>query len=173
MLSRAQVERFDRDGFLNGGRVVDDRELPQLADELDAIIAKGPDGFSAGEPRPVLFRDLTAVRAGAGGGAGGDAYGGQAASATPVWQIVNIWEAAPAFRRLLYHPAIVKAISQLTRMNELMVWHDQVQYKPPLAGGATRWHQDSPLWPTIRPLTPVSAWIPFDDADVDNGCMWM
>ena len=22
-------------------------------------------------------------------------------------------------------------------------------------------------------MTPVSAWIPFDDADVENGCMWM
>ena len=53
------------------------------------------------------------------------------------------------------------------------MWHDQVQYKPARAGGATGWHQDAPLWPSIDPMTPVSAWLPFDDADIDNGCMWM
>lgn len=35
------------------------------------------------------------------------------------------------------------------------------------------WHQDAPAWPPLQPQTPVSAWIPFDDAEVDNGCMWM
>jgi ectoine hydroxylase-related dioxygenase (phytanoyl-CoA dioxygenase family) len=91
----------------------------------------------------------------------------------PVWQIVNIWEASKAFQRLTYHPLIVKAISQLTGENNLMVWHDQIQYKPAEFGGATTWHQDAPLWPIIKPMTPVSAWIPFDNADEENGCMWM
>ena len=90
-----------------------------------------------------------------------------------VWQIVNIWEASSAFEGLIYHPSIVKGISQLTDAPNLMVWHDQIQYKPPNHGGATRWHQDAPLWPIILPMTPVSAWIALDDADEDNGCMWM
>jgi ectoine hydroxylase-related dioxygenase (phytanoyl-CoA dioxygenase family) len=90
-----------------------------------------------------------------------------------VWQIVNIWEASSAFERLIYHPTIVKGISQLTDAPNLMVWHDQIQYKPANHGGATRWHQDAPLWPIILPMTPVSAWIALDDADEDNGCMWM
>ena len=54
-----------------------------------------------------------------------------------------------------------------------MVWHDQIQHKPASCGGPTRWHQDAPLWPIIRPMTPVSAWLPIDDADEENGCMWM
>jgi phytanoyl-CoA hydroxylase len=77
------------------------------------------------------------------------------------------------FRELIAHPFIVKAICQLTGFNDLQVWHDQVQYKPAEAGGATTWHQDAPLWPSIEPMTPVSAWIPFDDAKIENGCMWM
>jgi ectoine hydroxylase-related dioxygenase (phytanoyl-CoA dioxygenase family) len=40
-------------------------------------------------------------------------------------------------------------------------------------GGATGWHQDAPLWPSIEPMTPVSAWIPLEHADIENGCMWM
>ena len=155
MLTEQQVETFQRDGFLNGGKVVADDQIAELKAQLQAVLDKGPDGFAPDEPRPVLYRNLS-----------GD-------DNTPVWQIVNIWEACTAFEKLVYHPVIVGAISQLTGMDNLQVWHDQVQYKPEGRGGATGWHQDAPLWPTIRPHTPVSAWIPFEDADIENGCMWM
>ncbi|MCE9612669.1 MAG: phytanoyl-CoA dioxygenase family protein [Lentisphaerae bacterium] len=166
MLSDAQAAQFQRDGFLNGGRMLGDADVAELTGALDAVIAKGPNGFAAGEPQPVLFRDLVAKRY-------DGTTTGREVSHTPVWQIVNIWEAAPAFRRLLFHPFIIEAISQLTGFGDLQVWHDQVQYKPPQTGGATGWHQDAPLWPSIEPMTPVTAWIPFDDADEANGCMWM
>ena len=159
MLTREQVQRFHRDGFLNAGRILDDVQLAVLSSDLDRVTAKGPDGFADDEPRPVSFRDLNAT--------------GDAVTATPVWQIVNIWEAAASFARLVYHPAIVTGISQLTGFGDLQVWHDQVQYKPAAIGGATGWHQDAPAWPTLQPMTQVSAWLPFDDADLDNGCMWM
>ena len=159
MLTRAQVEQFHRDGFLNAGRMLDDGQLAELSSDLDRVIARGPDGFAEDEPRPVSFRDLNAK--------------GDGVTATPVWQIVNIWEAAGSFERLVYHPAIVTGISQLTGFGDLQVWHDQVQYKPAAIGGATGWHQDAPAWPTLEPMTQVSAWIPFDDAGLDNGCMWM
>ena len=159
MLTQRQVEQFHRDGFLNAGAVLGDDELEELSADLDRIIAKGPDGFAGDEPRPVSFRDLNS--------------NSDAATATPVWQIVNIWEAAASFERLVYHPAIVTGISQLTGLGDLQVWHDQVQYKPAAIGGATGWHQDAPAWPTLEPMTQVSAWIPLDDADLENGCMWM
>ena len=152
-LSPEQVSAFQRDGFLNAGRLLDDAELDELSHELNRIIATGPDGFADGGPRPVVYRTSEPAR--------------------PVWQIINVWEASTAFERLIYHPAIVRGISQLTGFSDLQVWHDQVQYKPARSGGATGWHQDAPLWPSIDPMTPVSAWMPFDDADVDNGCMWM
>jgi ectoine hydroxylase-related dioxygenase (phytanoyl-CoA dioxygenase family) len=153
------VEQFHRDGFLNAGRILDHDQLDELSSDLDRVIAQGPDGFAADEPRPVSFRDLNAK--------------GDGVTATPVWQIVNIWEAAQSFERLVRHPAIVTGISQLTGCGDLQVWHDQVQYKPAAIGGATGWHQDAPAWPTLEPMTQVSAWIPFDDAGLDNGCMWM
>ncbi|MFH1571715.1 MAG: phytanoyl-CoA dioxygenase family protein [Gemmatimonadota bacterium] len=159
MLSPEQVEEFGRNGFLNGGRILEEDQVEELRSELDRILQIGPGGFTGGGRRPVLFRDLS-------GSAG-------QASANPVWQIVNIWEASEAFRRLIHHPFAVKAISQLTGQADLLVWHDQIQYKPAAYGGATTWHQDAPLWPIIKPMTPVSAWIPLDDADQENGCMWM
>ncbi len=159
MLTPSQIDEFHRNGFLNGGRILNDDELDDLRADLDRVMEKGPDGFTADEPRPVRFSNMSARR--------------EQDSERAVWQIVNIWEAAPAFGWLIYHPFIVKAISQLTDAPDLMVWHDQIQYKPAHHGGATRWHQDAPLWPIILPMTPVSAWIPLDDADEENGCMWM
>ncbi len=158
-----QVAKFQRDGFLNAGALLSRADVEELSAALDEVIARGPDGFRDGQPGPVLFRDLNAS---------GYISAGRTPAA-PVWQIVNIWEASPPFRRLIHNPAIVGAISTLTGFPDLQVWHDQVQYKPPLSGGATSWHQDAPLWPAIEPMTPVSAWIPLDDADEANGCMWM
>jgi hypothetical protein len=159
-----QVAQFQRDGFLNGGPMLSPEEVQELSVALDEIIRRGPDGFRSDEPRPVLFRDLNGS---------GDSMGGMQGAGRPVWQIVNMWEASDPFRQLLHNPAIVEAISRLSGFRDLQVWHDQVQYKPPLSGGATPWHQDAPLWPAIEPMTPVSAWIPLDDADLANGCMWM
>ena len=159
MLTTRQIERFHQDGFLNSGPVLRQSEVDEITEGLEAILEIGPDGFAEGRPRPVLFHDMKSR----GGGV----------SPSPVWQIVNIWEASPAFERLIYHPFVVKAVSQLTGQRDLQVWHDQIQYKPASAGGPTNWHQDAPLWPIIKPMTPVSAWIPMDDADEENGCMWM
>ncbi|MDX1682327.1 MAG: phytanoyl-CoA dioxygenase family protein [Phycisphaeraceae bacterium] len=155
MLSDQQVATFERRGFLNAGPVFSPEEVDRFSDELDRIIEKGPDGFAEGETRPILFH----------------AMGGN--PERPVWQIVNMWEASPIFEELIRHPAIVKAISQLTGFDDLQIWHDQVQYKPAHTGGSTTWHQDAPLWPAIEPMSEVSAWIPFDDAEIENGCMWM
>ena len=160
MLNEQQIEQFDADGFLKAGPLLEQDEVEELRSEVDRLMETGPDGFAEGEPRPVLFRDL-AVRAEG------------TVTENPVWQVVNIWEASEAFERLLYHPAIGRALSQLTRQPDIVVWHDQLQYKPAASGGALRWHQDAPLWPIIKPMTAVSAWIPLDDVDEENGCMWM
>ncbi len=155
MLTAQQVEQFQTNGFLNAGQVLDLADVEELSQDLNRIIEKGPDGFAPHETKPVLYRNLS-----------GDPE-------KMVWQIVNIWEASPVFERLIHHPFIVRTIAQLTGFGDLQVWHDQVQYKPANYGGCTYWHQDAPLWPSVEPMSEVSAWIPFDDALEDNGCMWM
>lgn len=167
MIAQQQIDQFRCNGFLNAGPVLEESFLAELTVALDQILKIGPDGFEEGAPQPVSFRDLSSLDY------ADDRGGDKGESPTPVWQIINIWEAAPAFRKLIFHPYIVDAISRLTGFEGLQVWHDQVQYKPAGTGGSTLWHQDAPLWPSIEPMTPVSAWIPLDDAGTDNGCMWM
>jgi phytanoyl-CoA hydroxylase len=96
-----------------------------------------------------------------------------ASAERPVIQIVNMWEASAAFARVCSHPRVVRIVRQLLGFDDILVWHDQMQYKPPYHGGYTGWHQDSPAWPIILPNLMISAWLPLDDAYVDNGCMWM
>lgn len=154
MLTEAQVAQFKRDGYLRGSRVLTDEQVEALRAELQRVI---DDDQKPDVPQPVLLRNLNADR-----------------PAAPVWQIVNIWEASPAFRDLLVtNPVIAEEIAQFTEATELRIWHDQVQYKPPRQGGTTMWHQDAPLWPIIQPMTEVSAWVALDDAEIENGCMWM
>lgn len=152
MLSDEQVEAFQRDGYVNGGRALSDDEVETLRTELARVIE---DDGKADVKQPVLLRNLSKD------------------AAHPVWQIVNIWEASPAYQKLISTPKIVEEIAQLTGAPKLKVWHDQIQYKPAETGGVNMWHQDAPLWPIIRPMTEVSAWVALDDVDEGNGCMSM
>ena len=151
MLSSEQVEQFKRDGYLRGGKVLDDDQVRVLQDEVGRVIEE----FGGSGPQPVLCRNLS----------GHDNR--------PVWQIVNIWEASDPFRNLIYNTRIGEEMSQLTGAGTLRIWHDQIQYKPAETGGVNMWHQDAPLWPILAPMTEVTAWVALDDVDEENGCMSM
>ena len=150
MLTREQIDQFETNGYLRGGRVISDERVETLREELDRVI-RNKDGAP---PQPVLLRNIGRETA-------------------PIWQIVNIWEASEPFAELIRNPTITEEVAQLTGAQELRVWHDQIQYKPAEVGGVNMWHQDAPYWPIIAPMTEVSAWVALDDVDESNGCMSM
>ena len=153
MLTAEQVEQYRRSGFVNGGPVLSEAEVAVLQDEVLRVI---DDRDNPDAAQPVELRNLV----------GDDAH--------PIWQIINIWEASSAFRRLIDNEKVPAMAAQLSGARELRVWHDQVQYKPQARGGRLYWHQDSPAWPTPQPKTAqITAWIALDDAEADNGCMFM
>lgn len=148
-----QVQTFRDQGFVLGPRLLDDREVQQLRDEVERVIEQRdrPD-----VPQPVFCRNLS-----------GDPQ-------NFVWQIVNIWQASEPFRRLTLSRQLGAMAAQLTDAREIRLWHDQVQHKPARIGGTNWWHQDSIYWPPIEPKDQqITAWIALDDADTDNGCMSM
>ena len=151
MLTNEQVEQFQRDGYLLGPLVLSEAQVEELREELKRVIENN----ETLERKPTRISNLS----------------GKADA--PVWQIVNIWEASDAFHALISQPTIVEEIAQLTGAQELRIWHDQIQYKPASTGGVNMWHQDAPLWPVLKPMTEVSAWVALDDVDAENGCMWM
>lgn len=151
MLSQHQVQFFRGHGYLIlEERVLDQALLETLRERLDRVVA----GTSEGSAESV--RNLT---------------GGDLASDRVVVQIVNIWQADPVFRDLIYAPDITGMSAQLVGDDTLRLWHDQIQHKPPVVGAPTEWHQDHPYWPIIEPPDLVSCWIALDDATMENGCM--
>lgn len=149
MLNEVQVAEFHERGFLHIGRVMSDEAADALRERMFAVI----EGRTAAQPESV--RNLLGKQD------------------NVVIQIVNIWEADPLFQEHLYNPLVTQAVAEVIGTDTLRVWHDQVQYKPPVVGGPTDWHQDHPYWPIIQPADLVSAWVALDDADEENGCMWM
>ena len=157
LLTDAQVREFDELGFVKGGRVLSDEQVDRLREELQLVM----EGKSV--EKPVLNRNLL----------DGSDYGMSISEKETVVQIVNIWMASKAFFEHAANPQICADVARLARTDTLRIWHDQVQYKPPITGGPTRWHQDHPAWPIIQPPDLVSAWVALDDATIENGCMWM
>jgi ectoine hydroxylase-related dioxygenase (phytanoyl-CoA dioxygenase family) len=151
MLTEAQVQQFQRDGYVKGGCVLGDNAVGVLQEEVARVIRD----IDKGGRQPVRLANLTDD------------------PAHPVWQIVNIWEASDAFQALIHHPRIGEEMAQLTGAQRLRIWHDQIQYKPAAQGGVNMWHQDAPLWPILAPMTEVTAWVALDDVDEGNGCMRM
>jgi ectoine hydroxylase-related dioxygenase (phytanoyl-CoA dioxygenase family) len=45
-------------------------------------------------------------------------------------------------------------------------------FKPPVRGLAIPWHQDEGYWEPRLSYHALGAWMPLDDVDVDNGCLW-
>jgi phytanoyl-CoA hydroxylase len=151
VLSSTQVEQFKRDGFLKGGKVLSAEAVDTLREEMERVIHDRDKGGR----QPVLCHNFSRED-------------------TPVWQIVNIWEASDPFHDLIFNSTVVEEVAQLTNAQTLRIWHDQIQYKPAQQGGVNMWHQDSPYWPILMPKTAqVTAWIALDDVDEGNGCMSM
>lgn len=152
MLTDEQIAQFQRDGFIKGSKVLSDAEVDVLRDELMRVI---DDRDRTDIAQPVSLRSLSRDED------------------HPVWQIVNIWQASKPYADLIHNEQITEELQQLTGARELRLWHDQIQYKPAELGGVNHWHQDAPLWPVIRPMKQVTAWVALDDVDVSNGCMSM
>lgn len=150
MLTNEEVAQFKAEGYLKGKQVISDAEVEVLREEVLRVI----DERDNGGIQPVLCRNL-------------------AQPESPVWQIVNIWEASEPFHQLIHNQTIAEEMAQLTGATTLRIWHDQIQYKPATTGGVNMWHQDAPLWPILAPMTEVTAWVALDDVDVENGCMSM
>src|SRR3954465_9223866 len=104
MLSPAQVDQFKSQGFLKSSKVLTDAEVDILQTELERVMR---DTASLEVPQPVSISNLNG------------------SLATPVWQIVNIWEASRPFRELISHPTIVEEVAQISGAKELRLWHDQ------------------------------------------------
>ena len=130
-LSHDQVQFFHAHGYVSGVRVLDDRQIARLLQELESLMDPKHPGhhlfyeFHSNEskdPSTVLFHALGA------------------------------WRISPSFHDLLWNPAFTVPASQLLA-GPVRFWHDQLFCKPARHGGVVAWHQDYSYWTRTEPMT--------------------
>jgi phytanoyl-CoA hydroxylase len=52
------------------------------------------------------------------------------------------------------------------------IWQSMYIFKQPGIGGEVRWHQDATYFET-DPITVTTFWFALEDANLDNGCLWV
>jgi ectoine hydroxylase-related dioxygenase (phytanoyl-CoA dioxygenase family) len=148
-LSDEQVRFFHENGYVTGVRVLDDRQVDVLREQLQGLFDRSHPGHDlfyeyhsneSTDPSRVLFHALGA------------------------------WRIAPGFHDLLWHPAFTVPAGQLLG-GPVRFWHDQLFCKPAHHGGVVAWHQDYSYWSRTRPMNHLTCWIALDDSTRANGCL--
>ena len=149
LLSKEQVEFFREYGYLSGVRILNDRQVEILREELAQLADPSHPGHElfyeyhsneSSNPNTVLFHALGA------------------------------WRITPGFHDLLWNPAFTVPASQLLD-GPVRFWHDQLFCKPARHGGVVAWHQDYSYWTRTQPLAHLTCWIGLDDSTRENGCL--
>mgnify|MGYP001823991498 FL=1 len=65
-----------------------------------------------------------------------------------------------------------KAVSRMLLGQDLEIDFDMFINKAPYSDAPTPWHQDCAYWIEMPDKRAVSAWMPLDEANLENGCMW-
>lgn len=80
------------------------------------------------------------------------------------------WEWHRGFEALIREGALAAWVRELLGASEVVLFQDNLVWKPP--GTATRleWHQDYSYWPLCEPRG-LTLWLALDDADPENGCL--
>lgn len=149
-LSEEQVQFFQENGYLAGVKLLEDRQIDILKNQLADIVDPDYPGnelfytFNSNEssdPDKILFHALGA------------------------------WRITQGFHDVLWNPAFVMAASQLLGDEGVRFWHDQLFCKPSHHGGVVAWHQDYSYWTRTKPMQHLTCWTGLDDATTENGCL--
>ena len=92
-------------------------------------------------------------------------------SSESITQIMVPSKYYPALMQSAYYDKI-RSISKALLGEDLEIDFDMFINKPPHSDAPTPWHQDCAYWIDMPDKRAVSAWMPLDEATLDNGCMW-
>jgi len=77
----------------------------------------------------------------------------------------------PVFESFSYHPRLARLVDQLG-LEDPRLLQSMVIFKQPKIGGEVIWHQDSTFLYT-EPMSATGFWFALEDANLQNGCLWV
>ena len=151
VLSNEQIDTYHENGFLVVEQISTPCEIAWMREVYDRLFAS-----RAGREVGDQF-DL----------AGTDEEGNEAT----LPQILGPSNYAPELKSGLYRTNILSIAKQL--LGDQAEWGgDHAIFKPALIGAETPWHQDEAYWDPEWQYNSFSAWMPLQEATIENGCMW-
>ena len=152
-IGQAEVERYARDGFLVIDRITSDEELEWLRGIYDQLLAMPTTGFLDG-----MF-DLSRP------------YG--STDSPQLGQLLAPDRFVTNLRETSYFRNAQRISSKLLSLPvpKLESWCHLI-FKGPKSPAETPWHQDEAYWEPTKMYHTVATWLPLDDVDTENGCLW-
>src|SRR5580765_3866368 len=149
-LSEEQVDFFNTNGFLAGVKMLDEKQIERLRNELSGLI-------QADHPGHDLFYEFHSNES--------------ADPSTVLFHALGAWRITEGFHDVLWNPRFLVAASQLLGNKPVRFWHDQLFSKPAKKGGVVAWHQNYSYWTRTKPVAHLTCWCGLDDSTKENGCL--
>ena len=146
-VSSAQVERYERDGFVVLRRLLP----PEVVSRLRPAVRRA---MAVAEPTALELRERRS---------GGE----RSAAARAFTQRVNLWLLDGAVRTVVLSRRLGSVAAQLLGSSSVRLYHDQALVKEP-GGGPTPWHQDQVYWP-LEGAPALTLWIALVPVTEDMG----
>ena len=182
MLSPAQQDRYQRDGYLVLPGFKPAAEIAalraralQIVEAFDADRHRSVFSTSA-QGRQAADADFLASAEGIQCFFEAEAFDAQGrlrqAKALSINKIGHaMHDLDPVFAHFSHGPALAELAADLGLVVP-QLWQSMFIFKQPGIGGEVTWHQDASFFDTT-PATVTGFWFALEDATVDNGCLWV
>ena len=149
-LSKDQVEFFNKNGYVSGIKMLDEKQIEKIKSELADIA-------NPKHPGHELFYEFHSNES--------------TDPSTILFHALGAWRITDGLHDVLWNPRFLVAASQLLGNVPVRFWHDQIFWKPPKQGGVVAWHQDYSYWTRTKPVAHLTCWCALDDSTIENGCL--
>jgi ectoine hydroxylase-related dioxygenase (phytanoyl-CoA dioxygenase family) len=145
VISKEHIKFYQDYGFVKVDNILDEREITELSEFIEEAMTEQTTHSTQTDSKDGSYYRVLNQR-------------------------VNVWRDHGGMARYTFHPRISEAALQLSGALGIRLFHDHALWKMPEDSKPTPWHQDFPYWP-MQQTGALSAWIPLDDVDEENGCM--
>ncbi|MEX0943804.1 MAG: phytanoyl-CoA dioxygenase family protein [Pseudomonadales bacterium] len=168
-LTKAELERYARDGFLVRTAVFTNSELPVLQEAVESAAQRALCLADEGKTYWLdnkRFVDIDSVI---------NTMTVQFEH-TPTSNTIRVIEPVhhlhPILEQLIDEKRITGPIRDILGCTRISVWTNKLNLKRPYEGSGFGWHQDSPYWIHNSPHVDLlpNVMVTLDDASIDNGC---